>query len=140
MKKHIEYKTGYKHQLTQDYGVFLGVDFHIEYSINVGRYVYLYTDGFLKMSAGYAWDGPSPPAIPIKSFMRASGEHDALYQLMRLGLLDQSYREATDRRMYRTCREDRMNLPYAWLSYRFVRLGGGPAADPVNRKLVEIAP
>ncbi|MHC4377405.1 MAG: hypothetical protein ACYS26_12465 [Planctomycetota bacterium] len=44
--------------------------------------------GKLTIRAGYAWNGPSGPAIDTRDFMRASLVHDALYQLMRAGELD----------------------------------------------------
>lgn len=51
-------------------------------------FITLNTDGVLTLSAGYAWDGASGPALDTPSFMRASAVHDALYQLMKIGLLD----------------------------------------------------
>lgn len=53
----------------------------------ITEWITLETDGTLTLEPGYAWDGASGPAIDTKDFMRGSAAHDALYQLMRIGLL-----------------------------------------------------
>ena len=47
---------------------------------------------------GYAWDGPSG-AVDTKSWMTGSLVHDALYQLMRDGLLSRKLRKEADKAM-----------------------------------------
>jgi len=54
------------------------------------------SDGLLKVSEYYAWDGASGPTIDTKDSMKASLVHDALYQLMRAGLLPVEYRKFAD--------------------------------------------
>ena len=65
---------------------------------------------------GYGRDGPSGPTLDTRDFIRGSLVHDALYQLMREGLLDHSIH-----------REDGMTALRAWWVYQGVRLFGNPA-------------
>src|SRR3990167_5137648 len=78
---------------------------------------------------GYAWDGPSGPAIDTKNFMVGALVHDALYQLMREKLLDaDKWRETVDEELVRLTKEDGMwSLRRAWV-LAGVRFGGGPSA------------
>jgi hypothetical protein len=55
---------------------------------------------------GYAWDGASGPTIDTRSVIRASLVHDALYQLMRLGVLDRGWRATADADLARIMIED----------------------------------
>ena len=50
----------------------------------------------MTLSAGYAWDGASGIAINTENSVRASCGHDALYQLIRLGLLPRTKRLQAD--------------------------------------------
>lgn len=86
--------------------------------------------GLLFIKAGYHWDGPSGPTIDTKTFMPGSLVHDALYQLMREGVLPQSARKRCDEILKEICIEDGMNRLRAWSVYRGVRLGGGKARKP----------
>ena len=134
----ISYRTGYKYQLKAGYVVDIGVtpDQPI-----VGRFLALSVEGKLTIKEGYAWDGPSGPTLDTLNFMRGSLVHDALYQLMREGLLDgHTYRKIADRLLQEMCKEDGMSALRAWGVYRGVRLGGGPSADPANRKPIIKAP
>ena len=99
----IEYKRGYKYQLAETYSV----DVFIAAK---GKWSNLYlrldkTNGILQIERGYAWDGPSGPTVDTKTFMRASLVHDALYQMIRLGVLDKSLREHADKLMRVHCRD-----------------------------------
>ena len=134
----IRYKEGYLYQLAEDYQV--AIDIRPAAFIRT-PYIRLDIDGMLSIVAGYAWDGPSGPAIDTLNFMRGSLVHDALYQLMRMGMLDHIlYREAADRILQRICVEDGMSALRAWWVYQGVRFGGGPAADPLNDNPVIEAP
>ena len=104
------------------------------------RFIHLTIHGALTIRDGYAWDGPSGPTIDTPTFMRASLVHDALYQLMRSGLLPGRWRRVADEEMRRICREDCMSRFRAWYVYRAVRRAAGPAADPQNQKKVKWAP
>lgn len=121
----IRYRSGYKYVLAEDYTVRVAV---IPRQMVVHDYFALGCAGDLKVFRGYAWDGPSGPTIDTPNFMRGSLIHDCLYQMMREGLLDRSWREVADQELRRICREDGMSAIRAWWVYHGVRLGGGPAA------------
>lgn len=92
--------------------------------VAINNYLTL-TDGILHIKSHYAWDGASGPAIDTKNFMRGSVVHDALYQLMRQGLLDKKYRKAADMALRRICIKNGMGkLRAAWV-YMAVRTFGG---------------
>lgn len=123
----IAYRGGYKYVLAEPYGVQTAVI----PATRISRWWFsLDSTGYLLVAAGYAWDGPSGPAIDTPSFMRGSLIHDCLYQQLREGLLPQAWREVADRELVRICREDGMSRLRAWWVYHGVRLGGGPAARP----------
>ena len=130
MNPQIVYREGYEYQLVEDYQIqiFIKPDAFIRTQL-----IRLDTDGVLYILAGYAWDGPSGPAVDTKNFMVGSLVHDALYQLMREGYLDPVlFREVADGELVRLCKEDGMSaLRRSWV-YAGVRFGGGPAAsEPV---------
>ena len=88
----------------------------------------------LEIKAGYAWDGPSGPALHTRCFMRSSLVHDALYDLIRQGsggvfgpsraLWVKHWRKQADLAMFRLGREDGMWQVRAWWTYLGVRLFG----------------
>lgn len=132
--KTIAYREGYRYQLAETYRVAVFIMPPAE--IKTG-YLRLALNGILTIKQGYAWDGPSGPAIDTPNFMRGSLVHDALYQLMREKRLDHDrYRERADRTLQRLCIEDGMSKLRAWWVYQGVRFGGGPAADPNNENPV----
>ena len=95
----IFYTSGYKYQLHKDAMVQTGI---IPTEPIFTQFIDLSATGLLIIRAGYAWDGPSGPTIdrPKKHVMRGALVHDALYQLMRLKLLPQSFRHRIDRIAY----------------------------------------
>jgi len=121
----IRYRTGYKYQLAEDHSEWL----------HLGRLLQDYQGDFLEldigispqdptrltMLKGYAWDGPSGPAVDSPNFMRGSLVHDALYQLLRLGVLPQFCRKRADEELRRICLEDGMPRIRAELVYWAVR-------------------
>ena len=122
----IRYRGGYKYQLVDDYCT--QVTPKPEKFI-LTPFVRLDLDGYLYIVSGYAWDGPSGPAIDTSNFMRGSLVHDALYQLMRLGHLEAGkHRKMADEDLRRLCLEDGMSSIRAWWVYQGVRFGAGPAA------------
>lgn len=60
------------------------------------NWIELRADGQLTIAMGYAWDGATG-AIDTENSIAGSCGHDALYQLMRLGLLPRSKRLIADR-------------------------------------------
>lgn len=134
----IKYQSGYKYQLVE--GVVTQLSFKPPKDIHES-YIHFTTDGKLFINKGYAWDGPSGPTIDTNTFMRGSLIHDALYQLMRDGLLDHdTYREKSDQALHDLCIEDGMCSLRAWWVLRGVRDFGHPSADPRYQKEILIAP
>lgn len=134
---HIQYKEGYKYQLASDY--WLLTDIRPKKDIKT-EYISLTVNGLLIIRAGYAWDGASGPTFDTKSSMRGSLAHDALYQLMRLGLLDESFREQADELLQQVCIEDGM-LPFrAYVWEKAVRWFAAGCAKAGTERPVLIAP
>jgi hypothetical protein len=87
------------------------------------EWITLTPSGLLTLQAGYAWDGASG-AVDTKSFMRGSAVHDALFQLIRLGLLDKQWFKECNKEMIRWCDTDGMlKIRQIWV-YHAVRLFG----------------
>ena len=138
MKPRIRYKAGYKYQTVSDYTVDVSI-FPVD-DIET-RYISLSKSGVLKISHGYAFDGPSGKiTIHTKSFMRGSLVHDSLFQLLRLQLIPQEYRLEADQELRRICLEDGMWSWRAAYVYRCVRWFGASSAHPDNAKEVYTAP
>lgn len=137
MIKTIEYRSGYKYQLATGYGVQTNI-----YSPEaiLTEFITLSMNGLLFIKRGYAWDGASGPTIDTKSSMRGSLVHDALCQLMRLGLLGSEWRYAVDRELEIKCLEDGMWRWRARLWFKAVRRVGKFATLPENTKQVHVAP
>lgn len=129
--KVIKYKDGYKYQLVETYSVRVAIRpaAHVRHD-----FISLSPLGFLSIRKGYAWDGPSGPTIDTKNFMRGSLVHDALYQLIREGLLPLSEREQADAELRRICLEDGMSGVRAWWVYQGVRIFGDTAAATPERE------
>lgn len=137
MGDRIFYRSGYKYQLVAEYCTIIDIwpDQHIETD-----FINLSTLGFLEIKKGYAWDGPSGPALDTGDFMRASLVHDALYQLMREGKLDHGQRKQADRILYELCLADGMNpLRAAWV-YAAVRSFAAPQVEGKNDRKIITAP
>ena len=123
----LRYKGGYNYQVHDDYTHILR--FVIDGSRDLD-FVEFRGD-ILIIRKGYAWDGPSGPMIDTPSSMRGSLVHDALYQLMRDGVISRSaYREKADRELRLTCLEDGMFFIRAWYMWLGVRLLGKRYASP----------
>jgi hypothetical protein len=133
----IKYKAGYKYQLAEEYQVLILIKGK---TISHGP-IKLTVAGWLTIKKGYAWDGPSGPAIDTKNFMRGSLVHDALYQLMRKKRIgSKKYRGVADSLLRQMCLEDGMSRIRAWWVYKSVVWFGASAADPSNKKEILTAP
>lgn len=133
----MRYRKGYKYQLAEP-EIFVT-------SIRPGQDIVtarisLLKEGLLVIEEGCAWDGTSGPVIDRKTNMRGSLGHDALYQLMRMGLLPHSYWKTADRDFIRWIREDGAWRITAFLDAKGLQFAGGAAALPKNRKEVYRAP
>lgn len=93
------------------------------------QFISLTVDGVITVKAGYVWDGASGPTFDTKNTFMASLIHDALYQLMRNGLLDRKWRKRADKIMYEILRSRGMWKVRAKIWYRAVRIGAGPDAE-----------
>ncbi|MCJ7777645.1 MAG: DUF1353 domain-containing protein [Sedimentisphaerales bacterium] len=102
------------------------------------EYISLWDNGQLFIKLRYAWDGASGPAFDTKTIMRGSLVHDALYQLMRDGLLDRKkYRPYADKLLREICLEDgmwklRANWVY-WAVQTFAKRNSEPEKEPRGR-------
>lgn len=97
-------------------------------------------DGTLLVREGYSFDGPSGPVIDRKTNMRGACGHDALYQLMRMGLLPHKWWPLVDDEFARWIREDGAWYITAKIDLFGLRIAGGRAALPKNRKRIHEAP
>ncbi len=96
-------------------------------------FIQLTSAGLLIIQKGYAWDGPSGPTFDTKTFMRASLAHDALYQLIREGQLNNKEdRKKADKVLKDICIEDGMWKFRAGYAYIALRCFGAPSSKPDN--------
>ena len=114
----IYYTEGnYRFKLTRDTVQGLGV-FGYECKTD---YLQLFADGKIIIKKGYAWDGCSFPAVNTKKNRRASLVHDSGFQLIRLGLLPASCKNAIDKRFFQILKDDgfKMSSIYYFAVDRF---------------------
>lgn len=136
--KFIEYTAGYEYQLETEYTHATGIT---PRAPGGNHFVRMEADGLLVVSRGYAWDGASGPAIDTPTFMRGSLVHDALYQLMRLGVLSKdTHRQQADEVLRKVVIEDGMWTARAWWVYHAVRLFGGHYMRHAPNKILTAPP
>ena len=137
---YIKYRSDYKYQLANKYEL----DMSITPPQKVeSDFLNLSLSGKLVVKKGYAWDGPSGPALDSRIFMRGSLVHDALYQLMRRNeaeLPAKKWRKKADQELRRICREDGMSRIRAWWVFQGVHWFAKGAAEPSSMKVVVTAP
>ena len=133
----MKYRKGFLYQLAED--EYFQTEIYPEEHINT-NFIEMTGKGFLRVKRGYAWDGPSGPTFNTKSSMRGSLIHDALYQLMRMQLLDAKYRVVADEIIYNICVKDKMWKWRAALWRRELKKFASFAANPKNIKKVYEAP
>jgi len=119
-------KRHYKYQLVEDYDINIG----IKSLMFTQPLFFLNENGLLRISAGYAWDGPSGPTIDTKNFMRGSLVHDVLYQAIRIGCLTVNWKEHADILLRDICIEDGMSKLRAWWVYQGVHKFGTSSCVP----------
>jgi len=88
----------------------------------------------LGVRKGYCWDGASGPTIDTPSTMRGSLFHDALYQLMRMGLIPQDTKADADELFYKLIKQDGMGRIRAWYYYHGVKSFGRNSARVQDRE------
>jgi len=116
MQQQIRYKSGYKYQLAERYS-------HQLKSIRPDKeietpWILLSRSGLITIKLSYAWDGASGPTIDTKSSMRGALVHDALAQLLRLGLLDIKWYHAVNQEFHDICVEDGM---FRWRAFLWMK-------------------
>lgn len=132
----IKYRKGYKYQLAETYSVqtcICGYDIDTEF-------IRLAPNGLLTILKGYAWDGASGPTWDSPCSMRPSLIHDAIYQLIRAGLLPADKRDEGDKILKKTCLEDGMWRTRVAYWYWGVCNFAAFAADPATDRKIYIAP
>ncbi len=134
---HIYFSKGCKYQLRSTYTVFVGI---LPLKEVRTQYLALSTTGWLTIFDSYAWDGPSGPTIDTPSAMRGSLVHDALYQLIRLELIDECYRGKADQLLHDICEEDSMITERAATWKEMVGMFAAGAARHDSEAQVLIAP
>ena len=127
----IRYRSGYEYVLVED------AEFQTEYRPMVKIVhgpITLDANGVLLLAAGYAWNGPSGD-IDVPWTIPASAKHDAIYQLIRAGLLSPSSRILADTDYGATVTRDGGWRWTGWLRTnvlkRFARGASRPSAEPV---------
>jgi hypothetical protein len=123
---------GYKYQLMEPYSVETQIAIDANAAAPHG-WVKLSKSGRLTLKKGYAWDGPSGPAIDTPDFLRGSLVHDALYQLMRQRLMATRFRKRADVLLWMMCIEDGMPKVRANYVYHAVRAFGAGSARPPRK-------
>lgn len=139
MKRRVHYSDGFKYQLRVSFEILLPKAFWVESAIDTD-FISLEKSGALFIAKGYAWDGASGPVIDRPSTKRGSLVHDALYQLLRAGLLPQEMRADCDEMFRRLCVQDGV---WRWVARAYVRglaRFGSHAADTHNQRPVLTAP
>ena len=132
----IKYKSGYKHQLVDDFIVqtkIIGQAAKIDFAE-------LSNDGLLTVKKGYAWDGASGPTYDPPSAFRGSCAHDALYQMIRARKLGEDARSIADGLAYALWRNDGMWPLRAKVWLYSIKKFAAYAAKPENERKIEVFP
>jgi hypothetical protein len=126
----------YKYELLETYEVYVGITpMGPEIIID---FIRLSREGVLSLRKGYCWDGPSGPAIDSKNFMRGSVVHDALYQLIRLGLLPAYRKDDADALLQQMCLEDGMSKVRAGWVKLALNVFGSRRSRPMPHDAVRV--
>lgn len=105
------------------------------------EWITLTPSGKLTLAKGYCWDGASGPAVDTPSFMRGSAVHDALCQLIKLGLLAATYFAEATRELLRWCKRDGMWSPRrAWVRWAVDEYGRNYMNDDSDTKIYTAGP
>ena len=109
----------YKYRLTADYVHELAFKVPTVWH----EWITLLPNRCLVMKAGYCWDGLSGAPFEVKDSQRGSAVHDAICQLISLGLLPyHPFRRYGDKEMRRVWLKDRVNRIMVDIMYSLVRL------------------
>ena len=132
------YVSGYKYQSRNDmiFQVFIYPAEDI-----VTDLIILRKDGWLWVGKYFAWDGCSGPTWDDATNMCAGLAHDALYALMRMGLIsDSMWRPAADFQLRRIMlRDGALSIRAKYYEYAVNKFAEG-CANPKNARRILIAP
>jgi hypothetical protein len=94
----LKYYKGLKYQLAEDLVISIPIfGYNVSY-----EFISLTSDGLLTIKKGFCWDGASG-AFDTKTIMKGSCIHDALYLLIRRGLIAKQLKKRCDRIMQNIC-------------------------------------
>lgn len=128
----MRYKSGYRYVSQEAVVVDVGAELHVPLQ---APFASIAAETLCVMSR-YAWDGAS--FTPFKwfgtpdSWLTPSLVHDALYQAMREGFLQLTYRERVDRLFRSMLIERGVWRALAWAAYYAVRVFGNFAVRKTN--------
>lgn len=127
---------GYRYQVAESFSIDVSEFFPRE-RICIPAFAFL-ENGNLRISQGYAWDGPSGPVIHSKNWLKPSLIHDVFYQMIRQRSFPEpeNARKQADDLMLKLLRHQGMSRFRAWYSWKAVRLFGRSAASLKNRQIV----
>lgn len=129
----MRYTKGYKYQLEENEYFKTSIEgYDIEF-----KFISLKPSGSVKLSSGFAWDGPSGPTFDTKTFMRGSAIHDALYELMDRGLLPINFKSYADNYLVKICNQDGMSSIRQWWVLGAVKHFGKPGDYKKKKPILE---
>ena len=130
----MKYYKGLKYQLAEDLVISVPI-----YGINAAYdFIILTSDGLLTIKKGFCWDGASG-AFDTKSIMKGSCVHDALYQLIRPGLLPKKLKKRADRIMQNICLESGMwKFRINYIGEALEKFGKSATLWMNRRKIIEV--
>ena len=131
------FKRGYKYQTTRLYYVELNV---VPFAPIDLPFVRMDENGRTFVWPGYAWNGASGPTFDTLDTMITSLVHDLSYQLIRLGLIDPSYKSYFDELLLVIGVEDGMAEVRAKGWKAAVEIFGGNSCRPSAEPKEEVAP
>lgn len=135
--RRLYFKRGYKYQTTRTYYIELHVTPFAPIEL---PFVRMNMQGRTFIWAGYAWNGASGPTIDTLDSMITSLVHDLGYQLIRLGLIDPSYKTYFDKLLVVIGIEDGMLVLRVEGWKVAVELFGGSSCRPSAEPKEEVAP
>lgn len=95
-------------------------------------FITLYPNGVCYLAAGFAWDGASGLLKQIQCLIRGSAEHDAIYRLIREGLLPPGFKAIADAELRTNVIKDGGTRAEADIVYEAVTLFGISALEGGN--------
>ena len=106
-----------------------------QYSDKVIKTKFIKLDGRdLILKYDYKWDGPSGPTFDTEDAMEGSAAHDALWQLIIMGLIDKKHKRDTDRELKIICIRNKM---WKWRAGLWYFALGFVSVESRNRKLAK---